>query len=169
VTGAAAEFVAAGCPPPVESAGWLTVEVPVGSWRPAAELARDSPRVCCDYFDWLSAYDDDGGFAVLTHLWSVRLRRHVLLRTRVPADEPELASLTPVYPGADWHERETYEMFGIRFAGHPNLLPLLLPDGFSGHPLRKEFGLGAREVRPWPGAADPAAAPRHPAPGSENA
>ena len=60
----------------------------------------------------------------------------------------------PVYPGADWHERETWEMFGIEFDGHPALRHLYLPFEFEGHPLRKDYPLLAREVKPWPGLVD---------------
>ena len=60
-----------------------------------------------------------------------------------------------VYPGAAWHERETYEMFGVDFPGHPGLAPLLLPPEFEGHPLRKDFVLASRVAKPWPGAKEP--------------
>ena len=59
-----------------------------------------------------------------------------------------------VYAGANWHEREAWEMFGIRFAGHPDLRHLYLPSDFEGHPLRKDFPLLARMVKPWPGIVD---------------
>jgi NADH-quinone oxidoreductase subunit C len=59
-----------------------------------------------------------------------------------------------VYPGADWHERETWEMYGIEFTDHPALRHLYLPFDFEGHPLRKDFPLLAREVKPWPGLVD---------------
>jgi NADH:ubiquinone oxidoreductase subunit C len=77
------------------------------------------------------------------------------LRTTVAHDDARLASLTDVWAGAAWHERETYEMFGIVFEGHPNLVPLLLPDGFEGHPLRKDFVLASRVAKAWPGAKEP--------------
>ncbi|MBE7500136.1 MAG: NADH-quinone oxidoreductase subunit C [Verrucomicrobiales bacterium] len=64
---------------------------------------------------------------------------HVAVRTRVPRDLPELPSIAGVYAGANWHERETHEFFGIRFRGHPNLTPLLLPEDATYHPLRKDF------------------------------
>ena len=86
---------------------------------------------------------------------SVTDRYGVLLRTRVPREDPRLATLTAVYPGANWPERETWEMFGIAFDGHPNLVKLLLPDQFEGHPLRKDFVLASRVAKVWPGAKEP--------------
>ena len=104
----------------------------------------------------MSAYDDrDAGLAVVVRAWSVEHRFGTTLRCRVPRDEPRLDSLTAVWAGAGWHERETFEMFGIDFAGHPNLVPLLLPDGFEGHPLRKDFVLAARVAKAWPGQKQP--------------
>lgn len=139
--------------------GEVTVDVPPRAWVAAATAARDDPDLSATYFDWLSAVDetdtDPPGFAVVTHLYSLTGHHHVLLRTRVPRDNPEIATLTGVFAGAGWHERETYEMFGITFAGHPDLRPLLLPDGFEGHPLRKDFVLAARVAKEWPGAREP--------------
>jgi NADH-quinone oxidoreductase subunit C len=62
-----------------------------------------------------------------------------VVRTRVPRAEPELPTISTVFPGANWHERETHDFFGIRFLGHPNLKPLLLPDDADFHPLRKDY------------------------------
>jgi NADH-quinone oxidoreductase subunit C len=78
-----------------------------------------------------------------------------MLRTRVPREGGRLPTLTGVWAGAGWHERETHEMFGIGFGGHPNLMPLLLPEGFEGNPLRKEFVLASRVARAWPGRKEP--------------
>ena len=72
-------------------------------------------------------------------------------------DDPDLlraATWVPVYAGAAWHEREAWEMFGISFEGHPNLVHLYLPGEFEGHPLRKDFPLLSRRVKPWPGIVD---------------
>ncbi len=69
-------------------------------------------------------------------------------------DTADLETLISIYPGANWHEREIHEMFGIRFAGHPYLEKLYLPTGFEGNPLRKDFPLLARHVKPWPGIVD---------------
>lgn len=133
-----------------------TVDVPPASWLTAVSAARDDAELACDFFDWLSAVDELAeGFDVVAHLWSTRLRHGLLLRTRLPRGAPTVASVVDIYPGAAWHERETHEMFGIDFAGHGELLPLLLPPEFEGHPLRKEFVLASRVAKPWPGAKEP--------------
>ena len=137
-----------------ESYGLLTVDVPALSWITALETARTT--LGCTYFDWLSAVDEPGtGFRVSAHVVALAPVRRLLLRTTVPHEAPVLASAVGVYAGASWHERETHEMFGIAFEGHPHLVPLLLPDSFEGHPLRKDFVLAARVVKAWPGAKEP--------------
>ncbi|WP_030201691.1 NADH-quinone oxidoreductase subunit C [Streptomyces sp. NRRL S-87] len=134
----------------------LTVDVPTASWISALETARD--KLGCTYFDWLSAVDEPGtGFRVAAHVVALeagRVRR-LLLRTTVPHEAAALPSAVAVYAGAAWHERETYEMFGVTFTDHPHLVPLLLPENFEGHPLRKDFVLAARVAKAWPGAKEP--------------
>ena len=71
-----------------------------------------------------------------------------------PAEPGAVGTLVAIYPGADWCEREIHEMYGIGFDGNPNLRSLYLPSGFEGHPLRKDFPLLARHVKPWPGIVD---------------
>ncbi|TQK52535.1 NADH dehydrogenase subunit C [Streptomyces sp. SLBN-118] len=134
----------------------LTVDVPAGSWTAALEIARD--RLGCTYFDWLSAVDEPGtGFRVCAHVVALGggTVRRLLVRTTVPHTAPSLPSAVGIYAGAAWHERETYEMFGVTFTDHPHLVPLLLPEGFEGHPLRKDFVLAARVAKAWPGAKEP--------------
>jgi NADH-quinone oxidoreductase subunit C len=80
--------------------------------------------------------------------------QRVVLKTDVDESKPRAESWVAVYPGADWHERETWEMYGIEFSDHPALRHLYLPFEFEGHPLRKDFPLLAREVKPWPGLVD---------------
>jgi NADH-quinone oxidoreductase subunit C len=147
-------------------------EVPPGDWIAALAFARE--RLDCDFFDWLTAVDEatgdgtaaggtgDGGadgaaagFSVVAHLYSLAGRHHVLVHTLLPGSAARLPTATGIYRGAAWHERETHEMFGVDFEGHPHLAPLLLPGGFEGHPLRKDFVLAARAARPWPGAKEP--------------
>jgi NADH-quinone oxidoreductase subunit C len=138
--------------------------VGAGAWRASLEAARDEGF---DFFDWLSAvdrtYDEAApGFDVTAHLLDVGTPgalRGILLVTRVADGEP-VDSVTGVFAGAAWHERETFEMFGIEFAGYDDgsglpIRPLLLPDGFEGTPLRKSFQLAARASKPWPGGKEP--------------
>ncbi|MFF7555057.1 NADH-quinone oxidoreductase subunit C [Streptomyces olivaceus] len=137
-----------------ESYGLLTVDVPPASWIPALRTARD--RLGCTYFDWLSAVDEPGtGFRVAAHVVALGPVRRLLLRTTVPHGSPVLPTAVEVYAGAAWHERETHEMFGVAFEDHPALDHLLLPEGFEGHPLRKDFVLAARVAKAWPGAKEP--------------
>ncbi|MEU6576052.1 NADH-quinone oxidoreductase subunit C [Streptomyces sp. NPDC046805] len=137
-----------------ESYEVLTVDVPPESWISALETARTA--LSCTYFDWLSAVDEPGtGFRVSAHLVALGPVRRLLLRTTVPHEAPTLPSAVGVYAGAAWHERETHEMFGVRFEGHPGLEHLLLPETFEGHPLRKDFVLAARVAKAWPGAKEP--------------
>ncbi len=137
-----------------ESFGVVCADVDPGRWLDALVAARDS--LGCTYFDWLSAVDElADGYSVVAHLWSVQPHAGLLIRTRIPLDAAALPTAVGVFAGAAWHERETAEMFGIDFTGHPHLVPLLLPDGFEGHPLRKEFVLASRAAKPWPGAKEP--------------
>ncbi|CAM5472766.1 NADH-quinone oxidoreductase subunit C [Streptomyces microflavus] len=134
----------------------LTVDVPATEWITALRTARD--ELGCSYFDWLSAVDEPGtGFRVCAHVAALGggTVRRLMLRTTVPHDAAVLPSAIDVYAGAAWHERETHEMFGVTFEGHPDLAPLLLPEGFEGHPLRKDFVLAARVAKAWPGAKEP--------------
>lgn len=132
----------------------VTLDVPRQDWLAALRFGRDVAG--CDFFDWLTAVDEqDAGFAVVAHLYSIEARLHLLARTLVPRQDPVLPTATGIFRGAAWPERETYEMFGVVFDGHPRLAPLLLPDGFEGHPLRKEFVLAARAAQEWPGAKEP--------------
>jgi NADH-quinone oxidoreductase subunit C len=138
--------------------GPTSVDVPPGDWLAALRCAHDDLGLT--YFDWLSAVDEaDDGMRVVAHVARVAEPagsvEHLLLRTLLPPGADSLASATEIYRGARWHERETYEMFGITFDGHPNLVPLLLPDGFEGRPLRKSFVLATRVAKPWPGAKEP--------------
>jgi NADH-quinone oxidoreductase subunit C len=165
-----------------DGSGTPVVDVPVKGWAAAAQFARE--RLGLDFFDWLSAVDasdgDPPGVEIVLHVvatasaglegdrvryarrdFSPRSIRRLLLRTWVSNAVPELASLTGVWPGAAWHERETHEMFGVTFTGFDDgtqlgLRPLLLPEGFEGTPLRKSFVLAARAAKEWPGAKDPA-------------
>ena len=135
--------------------GRSTVDVRRGGLGEALTAARDALE--CDFFDWLGVVDLGGtgfrgGGARLvdartgTGCWCAPGSRPTRRRCRASS---------PVYPGAAWHEREAHEMFGVDFPGHPGLAPLLLAPEFEGHPLRKDFVLASRVVKPWPGAVEP--------------
>jgi NADH-quinone oxidoreductase subunit C len=96
----------------------------------------------------------DTRFQVLARLYSIDRHEGVTLKADLDSDAPRVATWSEVYPGADWCERETWEMYGFVFEGHPNLIKLYLPGEFEGFPLRKDFPLLSREVKPWPGLVD---------------
>jgi len=126
--------------------------VEVAQWHETiAALKRDGYT----YFDWLSAVDEHpDGFRLVLHLARLEPELdHLLLVTNLDRDDAAVASIADIFAGAAWHERETHEMFGIDFG--VELKPLLLPEGFEGHPLRKEFVLASRVAKAWPGAKEP--------------
>ncbi|MEI6516170.1 MAG: NADH-quinone oxidoreductase subunit C [bacterium] len=86
--------------------------------------------------DWIA----DKQYEVVYDFTSFASGKRVAVRTRVPRDIPALPSIHAIFPGANWHERETHDFFGIKFSGHPQLTPLLLPEDATFHPLRKDFG-----------------------------
>ena len=96
----------------------------------------------------------DTRFQVIAHVYDIANAVGVHFRTDVPEDDLSVLSWSSVYAGSNWHEREAREMFGIGFEGHPNLINMYLPTDFQGFPLRKDFPLLARRVRPWPGIVD---------------
>jgi len=96
----------------------------------------------------------DTRFQLLARLYSVSESIGVVLKSDLPDDDLTIGSWSRVFGGASWHERETWEMFGITFTGHPGLRHIYLPGDFEGHPLRKDFPLLARHVKPWPGIVD---------------
>ena len=149
--------VTSGLPPAVRCEAdyrGVMLQVRAEHWLAALMFARE--RLDCDFFDWLTGVDEAGeGLSVVAHVYSLAGRHHVLARTLLPRSAPRLASATGIYRGAAWHERETHEMFGVEFDGHPQPAPLLLPGGFEGHPLRKDFVLAARAAKEWPGAKEP--------------
>jgi NADH-quinone oxidoreductase subunit C len=85
--------------------------------------------------DWMA----QGQMEVVYDFFHLSKALRVVVRTRVPRDNPEVPTIHNVFPGAIWHERETHDFFGIRFLGHPNLTPFLLPEDATFHPLRKDF------------------------------
>ena len=104
--------------------------------------------------DWLTAVDRGGTLEVLVHLVDSGAGEEAIVRTCLPVHEPALPSLSDDFPGADWHERETREMYGIEFRGRTDTEPLLLRAGIGEPPMRKAAPLGERVSTPWPGAEE---------------
>jgi NADH-quinone oxidoreductase subunit C len=97
-------------------------------------------------------------FAVVYHMISTTHRHRLRVKCRVPEENPAIATLTSLWPAANWLERETWDMYGIRFEGHPDLRRIYLYDEFQGHPLRKDYGkLDEQPIQPYvgPGAKEP--------------
>lgn len=121
----------------------------------AATFLRDEDDLALDFLDFTTGVDrGDEGIEIVSHLYSTRHGHSVRLRTPCDAEAPVCPSLAAVFAAADWHERETAEMFGVRFEGHPNPVKLLLAEPFEGRPLRKDFRLTSRDVKPWPGTVE---------------
>ncbi|MCQ3811185.1 MAG: NADH-quinone oxidoreductase subunit C [Acidimicrobiia bacterium] len=161
----------------------LWVRVARDSWTDAATAARDQLGCqffdWLSSIDWLpSPYGRDmdaqednpqakaadpmeqghaGGhtrFQMVVRLYSLTEQMGITIKADLPADDLSIDSLIEVYAGANWHEREAWEMFGIHFNNHPDLRHIYLPGEFEGNPLRKDFPLLARRVKPWPGIVD---------------
>ncbi len=91
-------------------------------------------------------YPVEPRFEVVYHLHSVGRNERVRLKCRVPGADPEIESVTPVWRGAGWYEREAFDLFGIRFRGHPDLRRIMMPDDWEGHPLRKDYPVTGSRV-----------------------
>lgn len=130
------------------SLGQHTVVLPKDQ---VAEVAAAAQAAGFEMLSDLTAVDYLGKrrvrFEVVVNLLSIAHGLRLRVRCPVPADDPSLPSLVPVYPGANFFEREVFDMFGITFDGHPDLTRILMPDDWEGHPLRKDFGVGSVPVQ----------------------
>ena len=117
--------------------GWVTVKIDPSDWRLCCEKAASELHI--DYLASLTAVDYTEEFEVIVHLQSLSKGHKLVLKCRTNRDTPSLPTVHDIWAAANWHERETHEMFGIDFPGHPELIPLLLPEDWEGHPLRKDY------------------------------
>jgi NADH-quinone oxidoreductase subunit C len=125
-----------------EFRGELTMVLAPDRLERVAEYLRAEPGLQFEFLSDISAVDrfpSEPRFEVNYHLLSIALRQTVRLRVWVSGKDPVVASLVPAWPTANWHEREIFDLFGIRFAGHPELHRILMPDDWEGHPLRKDY------------------------------
>jgi NADH-quinone oxidoreductase subunit C len=127
------------------------------AWRQVAEFLRDDPALQMDMFVDLTGVDripSTPRFDVVLHLYSIARKHRVRLLAGLPEADPAIASVVPVWPGANWFEREAFDMYGVRFEGHPDLRRILLYQEFQGHPLRKDYPKEKRQplLRRMPGS-----------------
>jgi NADH-quinone oxidoreductase subunit C len=139
-----------------EQHGHAVATVSPPRYHDLCRFLRDEPEFACDYCEFTTAVDfgAEGGFEVVTHLHSTQHHHNVRIKVRLSHEEPSLPTISDLWATCDWNERETSEMFGIRFEGHPQPVKLLLAEPFEGFPLRKDFPLMSREAKPWPGVPE---------------
>ena len=127
-----------------EAVGDPSLCVPATHWKQACLLCRDLEALDFRFLRSLCGVDrpEAGCLELVVHLWSYRHRHALVLRTQAPRDAADLASLSAVWPAANWHEREAAEMLGFHFLGHPDPRHLILPEGWEGHPLCKDYRQG---------------------------
>ena len=134
----------------VEFGGETTIIVPRELLRGAAERCRDDANLLFNLLTdeaCVDRYPQEPRFELNYHLVSIPWRGKVRLRVRLSGDDAVVDSLVPVWLGANWLEREIFDLFGIRFTGHPDLRRILLPEDWEGHPLRKDYPVeGYRDV-----------------------
>jgi len=140
-----------------------TAVVKPGRFAEVAAFLRDNEETLLDHFIDLTVVDwpsRDERFEVVVHLRSTKMGHRFRLKTSVTAAKPSVPSLAQIWKGANWFEREAWDMYGVRFEGHPDLRRILLWEGFEGHPLRKDYPKERRQC-PIPFREDP---PPQPAP-----
>ena len=130
--------------------GELTLHIVPARIAEVCQVMRDDAALRFELLSSVSGVDylgtDERRLHIAYHLTSMTYRRRIRLECAVTADDPRLPSVTSVYPTADWQERETYDMFGVIFEGHPNLTRILMPDDWEGYPQRKDYPLGGVAV-----------------------
>ena len=120
----------------------LTIVVKRPTLRQACAILRDDPTLQFNFLaditgvDW---YPNEPRFEVVYHLLSIPRHTRLRLKVRLAGDDPSLESITSVWPSANFFEREVYDLFGVRFSGHPNLRRIMMPEDWEGHPLRKDY------------------------------
>lgn len=139
--------------------GEITFHVRREDLLAVARVLRDDERLRFEFCSGVSGvhYPDDTGreLHAVYHLLSMTYNRRIRVEVTAPDADPHIPSIVSVYPTNDWHERETYDMFGIVFDGHPSLTRILMPDDWPGHPQRKDYPLGGIPVEYKGGTVPP--------------
>jgi NADH-quinone oxidoreductase subunit C len=116
---------------------------------------HDEPRLSFDHLQDLTAVDwmnkKEVRFEVVYNLFSTKYRHRIRIKAQMPENNTQIGTVVPIWAGANWHERECYDMFGIEFVGHPDLRRILMPEDWEGYPLRKDYPLkGPDFEKDWP-------------------
>ena len=131
------------------------VHVDASNWREIAQFVIRDPALKLDWLANLSGVDyvADNKLCCVYDLWSFDHRHSIAIKVFTPRDTPSIPSVTDLWPAADWHEREAFDMFGIDFPGHPDLRRILCADDWEGFPLRKDYQF-PREYHGIPGSVE---------------
>jgi len=122
--------------------GELSIYIRRDAIREAGAILRDDPELQFNFLadltcvDW---YPSDPRFEIVYHLFSIPKKFRVRLKVKLGGDDPSVPSITSVWPAANYYEREVFDLFGIRFEGHPYLRRIMMPENWEGHPLRKDY------------------------------
>jgi NADH-quinone oxidoreductase subunit C len=122
--------------------GEATVIVNRDALKDVLGFLKTDADFVCDFLSFVTAVDRHPKvprFEVVYEVYSIELKHRVRIKTRITEEDAKVPSVVDIYRGANWHERETYDLFGVVFEGHPNLRRIVLPTNWDGHPLRKEY------------------------------
>ncbi len=135
-----------------EFRGELTLYVKPEKLRELCEVIRTHPDLQFDHLPDLTAVDHlkemkegDPRFHVVIHLYSIQRKKRIRLKVPVWEANCEVDTISDIWTASNWHERECYDMFGIRFKGHPDMRRIMMPDDWEGHPLRKDYPVSDQE------------------------
>ncbi|RYF84987.1 MAG: NADH-quinone oxidoreductase subunit C [Chitinophagaceae bacterium] len=123
-----------------ETGEWLNIAIDSNDWPVLAAQLRNNPSLAFDYLFCLTCVDFKTHLVMLYHLTSTMHRHHLVVKAQLDNSVPQIHTVSHIWKTANFHEREVYEMFGVKFINHPDLRLLILPDGWEGkNPLRKDF------------------------------
>jgi NADH-quinone oxidoreductase subunit C len=115
------------------------IEIEPRAVRAVLEHLRDTKGLQFDMLQLVTGIEREDRFEVVYHLTSLSRGHRITIKAMLSRDDPHIGSVAALYPAAGWHERETYDLMGIVFDGHPDLRRILLPEDWEGHPLRKDY------------------------------
>jgi NADH:ubiquinone oxidoreductase subunit C len=122
-----------------ETGEFLTATIPAANWRELAIQLRNDPSYLFDYLFCHTCIDWKTHLTVVYHLTSTKYRHNLVIKSNLDRDNPEIETVCDIWRTNEFHEREVYELFGVKYLNHPDLRRLILTDDFEGWPLRKDF------------------------------